>query len=115
MYQLQFFATTSADWAAAIELIDNETNLALGDLDDAVFELDVEDSDGDSILNAGTDDEDGIIEVVEGNIVQWRFPKEQIGRCKRGHTYTVGMTLTNALGTTQLFTGTLAIIDGVVR
>lgn len=111
MYQVQFLATTSADWAEAIELIDADTNLPL-DVATATFKLQVDDRDGCGVLTAST--EAGTIIQPEPGVVQWHFPLGSMGSLCRGSTYSVGLTMTTADGTTQLFTGTLAIVDGVV-
>jgi hypothetical protein len=113
MYQVQLFATTSADWAAGVELIDNDTNLPLAGIEDATFELEVDDRDGDTILNASTDL--GTITRPATNVVQWIFPASDLGRCRNGATYRVGLTMTTSAGTIQLFTGTLVFVDGIVR
>ena len=112
MYQVQFVATTSADWAQAVELIDASTNLPLSDGDEAEFELQVDDRCGARMLTASTDD--GTITMPEENVIQWRFTPEQHAGLCAGSTYSVGLVMTTVTGTIQLLTGTLAYIDGVV-
>ena len=112
MYQTQFLATSSADWAQAVELIDADTNLPLADIDDATFELQVDDECGASRLTAST--AAGTLTRPAAHIVQWRFtPAQHGGLCDRT-TYRVGLTMTTDSGTTQLLTGTLVYLDGIV-
>jgi len=112
MYQVQFIATTSADWAEAIELIDAETNLALQVPDNAVFKLAIGDRCWGGSLDASTTD--GEITRPEINVIQWRFTPDKINRYWRGSTHPVGLTMTTDGGTVQLMVGTLTILDGVV-
>lgn len=112
MYQVQFEATTSADWAEAIELVDDATNLPLDIPEGTTFELTI----GDCCwpgLNASTDD--GKIIMPSANVIQWRFLPADLTRYWSPGTYPVGLTMTTTGGTTQLLVGTLSIIDGVVR
>lgn len=111
MYEIRFEATDDADWAEAIELIDNETSLALEGAADAVFEIQVTDC-GTAVLSATT--EDDTITKPEDNIISWRFTKAQMGSLCTGKTYAVGCTMTTDDGTEQLFIGSLAVIDGYV-
>lgn len=112
MYQIQFLATTSADWTAAVELIDANTNLPLEGVTDAEFELQVDDGCGNSYLNASTTL--GTITTPASNVVQWHFPKSNLSSLNRGRTYNVGLTMTDTEGTIQIFIGTLTFVDGVV-
>lgn len=114
MYDIQFVATSSAGWAESVELIDAETNLPLvvGD-ETTTFELDVRDSSGCQVLTRTT--AGGTIERPTNNVVQWRFtPSDIAGRC-RDRTYRVGLVMTTEGGATQIFIGTLALLDGEVR
>lgn len=108
MYEMQLFATDDADWAVRIELTDDDTGLAL-DTTDIQFDLNVEDC-GSSVLSASTTD--ATIEVPETGTFQWRFTAAQMASLCPGRTYKVGCTMTTAGGTTQLFIGSLAILDG---
>lgn len=112
MYKVQFEATSSADWTESIELIDADTNHALDVPEDAEFELTIGDRcwSGDFTASTG---EGNIIRPAD-NVIQWRFPRTDLNRFWPRNTYSVGLTMTTAEGTIQLFVGTLTIIDGVV-
>ena len=112
MYDIQFFCTNSAGWAAAIELIDDETDLPLDVEPGAVFELAVKGPHGSPNLTASTDA--GTIERPSPNVVQWRFTPERMTGLCAGNTYRVGLTATDSTGTVQFILGTLAVLDGVV-
>ena len=112
MYEVQFTATSSADWVEAIELIDADTNGPLSEAADAEFALQVEDRGGCPLLSASTST--GTLTKPEPHIVRWIFSHSQLKRLCRGNTYRVGLTMTTAGGVTQLFVGTLSYIDGVV-
>lgn len=112
MYQVQFQATTSADWAEAVELIDAKTNLPLVIPQEAEFRLTI----GDRCwgpFNAST--EDGTITRPAENILQWRFTPDELRRFWPQGNYPVGLTMETLGGTTQILIGTLSIINGVVR
>jgi hypothetical protein len=108
MYEVQLFATDDADWPVLIELTDDDTGLPL-DTTDIVFEMAVS-SRGTNYLTATT--EDNTIEVPVTGSIQWRFTKEQMASLCVGTTYQVGCTMTNGSGTTQLFVGSLAVLNG---
>lgn len=112
MYQVQFAATSSADWAEAIELIDNDTNLALDVPDDARFNLTIGGRCWSGELTASTTD--GRITRPADNIIQWRFTPNDIRTFWPRNSYAVGLTMTTDGGTTQLLVGTLSVIDGIV-
>lgn len=112
MYQVQFVATSSADWAEAVELIDTDTNLALDVPDEAAFELAIGDRCWTGTFRASS--EDGEITRPADNIIQWRFTREELARFWPLGAYPVGLTMTTDGGTTQLLVGTLTIIDGIV-
>ena len=113
MYEVQFLATSSADWAQAIELIDADTNLPLADIDDATFELSVDRQNGcGSVLTAST--AAGTITQPQANVVQWVFLASQMTGLCDGSTYRVGLTMTTAGGTVQILIGTLTFVDGIV-
>lgn len=110
MYEVKFFATDDADWAQSIDLFDDDTGEPL-DTTDMAFALGVS-RDGLVLLSAST--EDGSIEVPETGVIQWRFTVAQLGSLCPGTTYNVGCTVETTDGVTQVFTGTLAFIDGSV-
>ncbi len=107
-YELSFYATDDADWPVRIDLIDDDTGLAL-DTTGLAFDLAVSNC-GSNYLTASTNDL--TIEVPETGTIQWRFTKEQMSGLDVRTTYNVGCTMTNAAGTTQLFVGTLAVLNG---
>ena len=114
MYEVQFVATSSADWAQAVELIDTTTNLPLDVPDEAVFELTI----GDRCCSCGGFDassDDGEITMPTPSTIQWNFTRTDLNRYWPRNTYPVGLTMTTNGGTVQLLVGTLSIIDGVVR
>lgn len=112
MYDVQFFATTSADWAEAVELIDADTNLALDVPDDATFALTIG---GRCWSDFAITSEGGEITRPADNIIQWRFTASDFSRYWPGGTHRVGLTMTTTGGTTQLLIGTLSVLDGIVR
>jgi hypothetical protein len=107
-YELQFYATDDADWPVRVDLIDDDTGLAL-DTTDITFAIAVSNC-GSNYLTATTADD--TIEVPETGTIQWRFTKAQMASLDVRKTYQVGCTMTNAAGTTQLFVGTLAVLNG---
>ena len=113
MYQVQFTATNSADWAQAIELIDATTNQPLALPDDAEFELTVRDRWDYAVLSAKTEDDS--LELLPGGVLRWRFPFSRFSRFAPRTTFPVGLTMTTAQGTVQIFIGTLSFIDGYVQ
>lgn len=113
MYDIQFIATTSADWAQSVEMVDANTNLPLDLPDDAVFELSVGDHCWNGDFRASTTD--GTITRPTDNVIQWRFTPNDLHRFNPRISCPVGLTVTTDGGTTQLLVGTLSIIDGVVR
>jgi hypothetical protein len=113
MYEVQFSATTSADWAQAIELMDADTNLPL-DLTGASFDLAIGDRWGDSRYLSVSTDDDAELVIIAPNIVEWVFPAARLNGLCSGITYPVGLTMTTDTGTIQIFLGTLAVLNGVV-
>lgn len=108
MFDVQFYATDDADWAASIDLVDDDTDEPL-DLTGITFALGVSEC-GTVILSATTDA--GTIETPDDGVIQWRFDAEDLGSLCVGTTYRVGCTMETADGVTQLFVGSLAFIDG---
>lgn len=109
MYDLQFFATDDSDWAQAVELIDDTTNLPLSDVADALFELGITDC-GRTLLSATT--ADSSITKPSPGVIQWIFTKAQLGSLCVGTTYKIGCRMTNDSGSIMVFSGTLAFVDG---
>lgn len=112
MYEVQFTATSSADWAQAIELIDGDTNLPITGIEDATFKLAVDGPGGTPYLTASS--AEGTITRPSTHIVQWVFDTDDLGSLCAGSTYSVGLTMTTDGGTIQILRGTLAFLDGVV-
>ena len=110
MYEVQFFATDDADWAESIDLFDDDTREPL-DTTGMAFVLGVTQG-GSVLLSAST--AAATIEVPETGVIQWRFTSTQLDALCPGTTYNVGCTVETIDGTTQVFTGTLAFIDGSV-
>lgn len=108
MYEVTFFATGDADWPVRIDLTDDDTGEPL-DTTDITFNMAVS-SRGHEYLTATTDDD--TIEVPETGTIQWRFTAAQMATLEEHKTYSVGVIMTNAAGTTQLLVGTLAVLDG---
>lgn len=111
MYEIQFVATSSAGWAEAIQLINDETNLPFVIEPGDTIELEVRGRGG-GVLEAST--ANGKIEHPEPSIIQWRFTPAEITAFCKDRTYRVGCVLTNSAGPTQLFIGTLSLLDGEV-
>ena len=112
MYEASFIATSSADWAQSVELIDATTNLPLDIPDEATFKLAVDGPHGSSYLTAST--EEGTITRPAPGVVNWHFTPSQMGRLCDGRTFQVGLTMTTTGGTVQLLRGTLSFLDGIV-
>lgn len=110
MYELSFTGTNSAGWAGAIEAI-NDTNDEPLDLTGVYVTLTVQDGCNYTILRATSDEG---IERPTASVIQWRFGPDQCRSLRPGRTYQVGCTLKTDGGTTQLFTGDLAWLDGEV-
>lgn len=111
MYEVKFLATSSADWSEAIEWTDAVTNQPF-DFTGMTFEMDVRDRCGDQVLTRTT--ADGTITNPQPGILQWTFPASQMASRCQG-TYRVGMVMTDPdENKTQLFIGSLVILDGDV-
>lgn len=110
-YEIKFASPSGSDWAEIVEAINTETNLPLTDIDTALIELHVRDDCNSVRLSAST--ADGTISIPKSGQFQWRFSKEQMAGLCIGTTYGVGCRITPADGgTSPLFTGSLAYIDG---
>lgn len=102
----------------AVEIIDDTTNRPLdpAEVAAALIELRVNDDCNRAVLSASTVPTDGqsLITVPPGgSTFQWDFTKEEMARLCRGKTYAVGCRMTpSGGGTTQIFTGSLAYLDG---
>lgn len=104
-------ATTSADWAVAIEIIDNSTNDPF-DASDLEFVLEVSDC-GAALLRATT--ADGTITRPSLSQIAWRFSAAQMRQLAPSTTYAVGCIYTDSEGAVgQFLVGELAIVDGNV-
>lgn len=112
MYDVTFPpATSSADWAASVEIIDDSTNAPL-DLTGYSASLAVRDHDRNEVLSAST--ADGTITNPTTGVLSWTFAASQLSGLDVPLTYNVGLTITDANGTTQIFVGKLPFIDGYV-
>jgi hypothetical protein len=109
-YEAQFFATNASDWAQAVEITDNTTNLPLADAATASFLLQVTDNCDYVLLSASTDA--GTITKPASNVVQWIFTRDQLRALCAGTTYRVGCRMTNDTGSILLFSGVLEFTDG---
>jgi len=112
MYDIQFVATSSAGWSQAISITDANTDRPM-DLTGLRVDLEVAGHFSDRELIAST--ATGTIEMPRPDVIQWRFTPDQMRQLRRDTTYRVGCILTTPSGPTQLFIGTLALIDGDVR
>ena len=112
MYEVQFIASSSADWMEAVELIDSTTNQALVVPDDAVFNLAIGDRCWSGDFKASSDD--GKITRPLPNVIAWSFTPADMSRFWPRNSYKVGLTMVTGGLTIQILVGTLAVIDGVV-
>jgi hypothetical protein len=109
MFQAQFAATDDADWAVAVELTDDSTNLPF-DTSTGVYSIEVSDC-GTAVLSG--DSTDGTITIPETGTVQWRFTAAQMAGLEVRKTYAVGLKLTNTdTSVIQLGIASLAVVDG---
>lgn len=114
MYQADFVATDSEDWAEAIEFYDASGTCDASDLVPAEAEFDLAVGDRCRVLlRAST--ADGTILRPSQHIITWRFTPDQLRQLCAGNTYSVGLTMTTPTGTEQILTGTLSFIDGIVK
>jgi len=113
MYEIQFTARSGVDWAEAIEMIDAGTNEPLDQIANARVDIEVSDYDDRMILTATTADQ--TVRRPMAHVFQWRFPADQMRVLHHGTTYRVGCRVTTGGGTTELFSGTLAYLDGELR
>lgn len=113
MYSFRFSAVSGSDWAEIVEVVNDATNLPLTDIDTALIELEVQDRGDSRVLFATT--ADGTITRPASGKFQWRFTKTQMAALCPGTTYSVGCRFTTDGGTTALFTGNLAYIDGEIQ
>ncbi len=111
MYDMQFVATSSAGWAQAIAVVNALNDRPLG-LDGIAIELEIQSCGNRRELSAST--ADGTIERPRPDVIQWRFSPDQMRNLRVGATYQVGCLAITPGGATQLFIGTLALIDGEV-
>ena len=82
------------------------------DLDTALIEVEVQDRSNTALLEATT--ADGTITRPSSGKFQWVFTKAQLASLCPGTTYRVGCRFTTDGGTTALFTGSLAFLDGEI-
>ena len=116
MYQIEFTATNSADWAQALEITDASQHTCDGEPvipDDATFNLTVSDRHGRRMFSGSTDD--GRIQRPNPSTIQWVYERDELTSLCAGNTYNVGLTVTTDNGTTQILIGSLSFIDGIVR
>jgi len=109
MQTVNFTATDDADFAALIEVTDNTTNAAF---DLTAYEATFQVTDcGTAVLTAKT--EDATLDRVGTNGLQFRFTRSQMAALCPGNTYKCGCIIEDGDGfITQVFVGTLALIDG---
>jgi hypothetical protein len=112
MYIGAFEATSNrAVWTRTISLIDTVTSEAI-DITGCLITMSVRDANKCQVLSATVGDG---IELVEDTAFIFTFSKDQMHSLCAG-TYDVGITIADANddGTSQLFAGTVPIVDGVV-
>lgn len=114
MYDILFpAATTSAGWWVTLELINDDTDLPLGNLDEYTAELKAKDSCGIQVLAASS--AEGSITIDAGaSEISWQFTAAQISGIDTPKTLDVGLVITFDSGQTQLLIGKLPVIDGIV-
>ena len=102
-------ATDDADWAVTINLINDETNSEWFEAASMAFHLGVKDGNS-FVLSATTDD--GSITRPEDHQIAWRFTSSQMAALCSPKTFTVGCVYEKDGEVTQLFLGTLTVLDG---
>lgn len=111
MYDIKFTAVSGGDWSEIIEAIDDDTNLPLTDIDTGTIQLQVQSPSGSVMLNLST--ADSTITRPESGQFQWVVSTASLSSFCTGTTYHVGCRHINEDGgTTALFTGSLAYVDG---
>lgn len=109
MHEISFAATDDADWSEAMEFFDDLTGLPLIEMAQNAARLEVRNGCS-TILSATT--EDGSIGRPQDHQIAWRIPAARM-RGLAGRTYSVGAVMEDGDGQiTQLFIGTLTVIDG---
>lgn len=102
-------ATNNADWNMQIQATDAETG-DLMDFTGASVEVEVKDSSNCRKLEASVSN--GKITLPSPGIIEWLFPVTDM-QCLCPGSYKIGGVYQLNGGTVSLFTGELAIIDGV--
>lgn len=111
MYEIKFTAVSGGDWSEIIEAFDDATGAALTDIDTGEIQLQVQEACNNVVLNLTT--ADGGITRPESGQFQWVVPTASMGSFCPGKTYHVGCRhINDEGGTTMLFTGSLAYVDG---
>jgi hypothetical protein len=105
-------ATDDADWAVAVDIVDNATGQPY-DVSALEFRLEVTDC-GTAVLTAGTEAGfDVLMTRPSVSQIAWRFPKASMAGLCAGKTYKVGCVHEDGDGNiTQFIVGDLAIVDG---
>lgn len=108
MYEITFLATDDANWIETFELF-SDTDGTEYDASALDFTLKVKDG-ASTVLSASTSD--ATITQPASNQVRWSFTPAQLSALCTGKDYPLGMTMTDGSTTTQIFVGTLRLIDG---
>lgn len=111
-YDINFVAYSGSDWAARVEAVDNDTNQPI-DVTSMLIELVVKDRCGAIVVQATS--ADGSITKPGNGQFQWIIPKENLGGLCPGNAYRVGCRMTLTGFRAELFTGSLAYLDGEIQ
>jgi hypothetical protein len=102
--------SNQADWIEAFELIDTDTDEAVDVSDATEIEIEIKTKGRDNVLLSATLT-DETIEHIETGVFQWTFTATQMATLCAG-TYDVKLRITKDSIVTQLFIGTLPVVDG---
>lgn len=108
-------ASNRATYIQPVDIDDAETGIAIPQADleamvSIVFEIAYQNS-GSTLLSATL--ANGKITVEDDGVIEIRFERSEVTGIVPG-PYNAGLTMTDAVGTEQVFAGTIQFYDGVV-
>lgn len=106
-----FGASNRADFIKEFTVTD--TDDVPVDLTDATFSFAISDLSGSVLISGTEEDLISLIPADDNNVFGWSVPVARMRTLCPGQ-YNVGLTITLTLVTSQLFTGSVKVYDGVV-
>lgn len=113
MYHVTFPQQSNrADWVVTIEAIDADSN-GPANLTGMSFRLAIENDNGQTEVQASTDDGQIVVDADDGTIT-WTIRAASLHGLCSGN-YNVGLLMTDGTATEQILLGKLPIVQGIPR